>query len=186
MDDDEKAKIELDLADRLRDIKKEELPAIFPKIPEYVAHEYELVRVEAVELIGDFKLKQFLEEIKSALNDKSELVRKYALSAIYDLIGSKSAPFLEKSLEDPHPQVVTNAATLLYLLTDDTKLLDRLLELLKENHWEYTLCSTVFSVFETYTSIKDFEEIITFLKALLPHLRKSSQLYKEIQSKILE
>ena len=178
----QKAKEASELADKLSNIKKEELPAILPKIPEYINSEYELVRIEAVELIGDFKLKQFLGEVQSALNDESELVRKYALSAMYDLIGNESAPFLEKALSDRNPHVTTKALALLYVITEDPRLLDHLLNLLKEEEWQYNLCSTAFSTFETYTSVKDYEGVVDILQKILPHLKESDALYKEISS----
>ena len=173
-----------ELADKLSNIKKEELLAVLPKIPEYINSEYELVRVESVELVGDFELKQFLKEIKAALKDESELVRKYALTSLYDLIKADSTPYIEESLNDSHPEVVTTAIPLLYIITEDEKLLNHLVQVLEKNDWNSNLCSTIYNTFERYIDVIDYQAVVIFLSTMLTHLDEKDYLHKEISSKI--
>jgi hypothetical protein len=170
-----------DLSDILYNATKNDIKALKPLIPNLINHHDWLIRASTVEVIGDFRLRQFMGLVKVGLEDRHPVVRAYALMAYYDILGKKALPVIEEFCitKEINPRVT--ALTLHYIETSDNDTFKKLSRILKRKRCRSMHRATTLNNFEHYLDVRAHSEIVNLYKNILLEIPKSHGLASEIK-----
>jgi HEAT repeat protein len=118
------------ILDNIDTLTEEDIRALEPVMPRLITHRDYLIRASAVDVVGLFQLRQFLDLVKARLDDRNKIARSYALEAYYELLGRESLPAVRKYCEDRSLQVRVTALSVCYAATGDETCLARLEKIL--------------------------------------------------------
>ncbi len=158
----------LDLSDILDDAVEDDVEAIKPFVPDVMAHPYWVARADALEFVGRFHLREFLPLVKSRLKDRIRLVRDYALTAYYDLLGAEALPRIKKACKAKDVRYRVTAMVLYYIETEDKDTLEKLSRILTRTQCRYTHRYAAMNTFDAYVDVGCHPEIIKLFEAVLP------------------
>jgi len=171
-----------EVSDILDEATKKDMDALKPIIPDLIEHHEWIVRASIVGLIGDFRLRQFLDLVKARLQDSNSVVRGYALVACYDILGAKASPIIEKNCSAKDVRQRLTALALKYIETGDTDAFKKLSRILKRKRCNLNHRSALLSIFDYYCDVQTYSEIVKLYEDILPDIPKSHGVAKDIRS----
>jgi hypothetical protein len=185
----EKEKDWAEVADIIDNATRQDVRDLEPLMEEFLIHRHWVVRASAVELIGIFRLHQFTKQVKLRLSDANQVVRTYALSAYYDLLGAKALPTIKRALRSKDTRLRVEALALLYIETKDRDAISQLTRLVTRKRGDFWNREVAFHEFEYYLDLKDHPtnlkghpEVLNLLESLLTDTPKEHGLAREIRA----
>ena len=147
-------------------------------------HRERVVRATAVELVGEFELSEYANQVRARLRDRNVHVRSYALMAYYDLFGDEALPVIRKHCQDKSVHIRVTALTLCYIATEDKTVLESLKRIVLRRDCDYHHRCAVLNTLEHYLDISTYPELIDMYKAILRVAPKSQGVSKDIARKL--
>jgi len=161
-----------DLVSILRDAGENDVAVLRPFLSDLLVHHEWIVRAEALEFVGRFHLRRFLDAVKARLGDKNHVVREYALCAYYDLLRKKALPVIEEACQDKDVSYRVTGLVLRYVESGNEALLDQLRRILTRKRCRRNHCYTAMNTFDAYVDAGLHPEII--------------ELFEKVQSRLAE
>jgi hypothetical protein len=155
-------------------------------VPELITHHNWLVRASAVEVVGVFRQKKFINLVEARLKDTNKIVRSYALQAYYDLLGVQSLPTLKNFCGDKNVGIRVTALTLCYAATRDKSSLRILERILLRKYCGYRDRYVALHILDYYLDISTDPGVMEIFKHILKVTPKSLGLAKDITKKLKE
>ncbi len=160
-------KDEVAICDTLKNITGEQVGALLSELPWLLEHRSWLVRVEAMEIVGFFKLQQFLPLIKKNLKHRLVTVRSWAMDTYYELLGEKAMPVIYEFANSSNLRLRVDSLALQFVETQNQACLAELAGILKRHVAKGDLLYSVFHTFEYFFETKEFPEIIGLYKSII-------------------
>lgn len=170
----------------LDEASKDEVRLLDPVIPELLVHPSWIVRASALELVGTFRLRKFLNLVKAHLEDMVIIVRDYALTAYYDLLGDDSLPVIEKFCGARDIGLRVTALVIYYVETRNKDVLNTLTKIITRKNCNNIHRHIALNTFTCYLDIRHHPEIMHLFQAVLENLPRTSALYKDLMEEINE
>jgi hypothetical protein len=170
----------------LDETTESDMKAIQRTLPELIAHHNWLIRASAVETVGTFRRKKFVDLVEARLRDTNKIVRSYALQAYYDLRGIKSLPTLKNFSGDKDVHLRVTALALCYVATRDESFLRTLERILLRRYCRYHDRYAALNVLDYYLDISTDPDVIEMFRSILKVTPKSLGLAKDITKKLKE
>lgn len=167
----------LQLGHILDDAEEHDVSIIQHYVPDLFDHGDWTVRADALEFVGRFRLRRFLDLVKVRLQDRSRVVRTYALCAYYDLAGAKALPLLDEASRDSNTTYRITALVLRYIETQDEAVLDELHKALTRRRCRFTHRYAAMNTFDAYVDVGMYPEIIKLFEEVQSSLAKASRKY---------
>lgn len=155
----------------LDEATKHDTDALKPMLPTLSTDREWLTRVSTVELIGDFQLTSFLKLVRARLEDRNSVVRGYALTACYDLLGKKAVPVIMKGEQTKDVRNRVTALALDYIETQAPDVLTKLRHILLRRNCHFGHRYVVMNTFDHYLDMKYHPEIIALFEDVLNKVR---------------
>ena len=171
-----------EVSDILDEATKKDMDALKPIIPDLIEHHEWIVRASIVGLIGDFRLRQFLDLVKARLQDRNLVVRGYALVACYDILGAKALPIIEKNCSAKDVRQRLTALALNYIETGDTDAFKKLSRILTRKRCNLNHRSAILFILDYYCDVQPHSEIVELYEDILLDIPKSHGVAKDIRS----
>jgi hypothetical protein len=160
--------------------------AIEPVIPELITHRNYVIRASAVEMVGAFRQKEFVNLVKARLRDPNKDVTGYALEAYYDLLGDESLPTLKDFCEAKSVGVRVTALALCYVATGDREFLWTLKKILLRPRCDYRHRYAALNILDHYLDVSSDLDVIEMFRSILEMSPKSQGIVKDIKKKLKE
>lgn len=161
-------KDDLDLGDLIRSIDDSNINEIVDLIPELLTHKSWLIRSDTLDLISDFKLKQFIPNVFEALyNDKNLIVVRDALIAVFDFNRKNALPIVKEHTTHEATSIRLVAWSLLYLESERVEYLEKASKILLRRNCNYLLRYAFFHMMTDYLDVKEHPDVISLLKKVL-------------------
>jgi hypothetical protein len=174
------------ILDNIDTLTEEDIRALEPVMPRLIMHRDYLIRAGAVEVVGLFQLRQFIDLVKARLHDRNKDVRSYALEAYYDLLGGESLPVLRKYCEDRSLRVRVTALSLCYAAIGDKTCLARLEKILLRRDCDYHLRFVALNTLDYYMDVSRDPCAIGLFRSILERAGKSRGIAVTIRVKLAE
>jgi len=182
-----KAEDRLDISDIFDEINEWNYKELIPSIPELSRNSYWVIRCDVLDIIGCYKLTEFLNIVKKGLRDRIIIVRGYALSSYYDLLGKKALPMIRKFCKEKNMRLRLSGLTLYYIETEDEETLKKIRKIvMRKGSWNRYYIYNIFNEFESYMHTEKRPEIIQLYEDLLKHIPKSFGISKDIKKRLDE
>ena len=110
-----RAKYGLDISDILDEVRDWNYKELIPSIPSVLKNKNWVVRCDILDIIGHYKLSEFLDLVKKTLHDRIIVVRGYALQAYYEMQREKTLPMIRKFCKEKDIRLRLSGLTLLLL-----------------------------------------------------------------------
>lgn len=151
-------------------------------IDQLIAHDDEMVRAAAVQMIAQLGLSTCKPLLLGLTGDLSDLVRTDALTALFDLGYPLDDFFVaaDRLRLDPDPDVRATALAMLYVATADEHLLEDLSRLLLNDSCQYHTQYVALNAFACYLSLDRHPGVVQLLKAIRNRLEDSMDLAHDI------
>lgn len=156
-----------ELSEVLDEAGGEDICALKPEIPKLLVHRNWVVRASAVELVGEFKLREFLDQIVARLDDRNAHVKSYALMAYFDLLGRAAVPLIRTHCEGGPVSVRAAALVLCYVATKENAYLGSLERIVLRKNCDYHHRYAVFHIFDYYLDITADPEVRAIFEAIV-------------------
>jgi len=170
-----------DIIDILSEIDENDVTKIKSLIPGLLGHSSWVVRAECLDLIGDFRLVEFLPLVRKRLKDRNKYVRAYALAASYDIKKEKSLPLLRRYVQNRDIDLRTMALSLLYVETESPDVLKKIEKIVTRKNCDYHHKFNVLNQFEHYLDIKQYPEINDLYRKILKTTSPKDGVAREIK-----
>ncbi len=173
-----------EMAEILDDATKGDLGALRGVIPRLAAHRKWLIRTSTMEVIGDFRLRSFLNLVEVGLEDKHPAVKSYALMAYHDLVKKKALPTIERFENVADIGLRITALALHYVALGDEHTFKTLERILSRKRCSSTHRYVAINIFDHYCEVKSHEEIVRLFENILQDVPASDGLASEIRKKL--
>lgn len=170
----------------LDEASEDEVRLLDPVIPELLVHPAWIVRASALDLVGTFRLRKFLNLVKAHLEDSVINVRDYALTAYYDLLGADSLPVIEKFCGARDIGLRVTALVIYYVETRNKDVLNTLTKIITRKNCNNIHRYIALNTFKCYLDIRHHPEIMHFFQAVLENLPRTGSFYKDLIDEINE
>jgi hypothetical protein len=170
----------------LDEATRSDAKVIKPIVAELLTHHNWLVRASAVELVGVFRQKQFVDSVHVRLNDTNKVVRSCALQSYYDLLGAQSLPTLTSLCEDKNAGVRVTALALCYVALRDQSFLKTLERILLRKRCHYHNRYAALNVLDYYLDVSTDPDVMGMFRSILKMAPGSSGLAKDLRKKLQE
>jgi hypothetical protein len=174
------------ILDHIDTLTEEDIRALEPVLPRLILHRYYVIRAGAVEVVGLFQLRQFLDLVEARLDDRNKDVRSYALEAYYDLLGGESLPAVRKYCEDRSLRVRVTALSVCYAATGDETCLARLEKILLRRDCDYHLRFVALNTLDYYMDVSRDPRAIGLFRSILERAGKSRGIAVTIRTRLAE
>ncbi len=171
----------LELGDILDHAREGDLDALKPFLRRLLAHPDWTVGADALECVGRFHLRQFLRAVKTRLEDENGIVRDYALSAYYDLVGARALPLLKRVSDAAHVGNRVTALALRYVEAKDQAVLKELSKILLRKRCRYTHRYAAMNTFDAYLDVRRHPEITKLFEAVRRRVSEIPSAYGQKQ-----
>jgi hypothetical protein len=155
----------------LDEATEDDVDALKPILPDLLSHTEWVVRASAVELIGVFRLRRFLNLVTASLEDRNAIVRGYALSAYYDLLGEKALPLLRNWCDARDVRNRVDALALCYVETRQAPILDKLRRILMNKRCHFRHRYVAMNTFGYYLDVGKHPEMVKLFQDIRRRLR---------------
>lgn len=172
------------MADILDDATKDDVGVLRGVIPRLAAHREWLIRACAMEVIGDFRLRSFLNLVKVGLEDKHLAVKSYALMAYYDLLKKKALPTIERFEGVADVGLRVTALALHYVELGDEHTFKTLERILSRKRCSSMHRYALINIFDHYCEVKSHKEILELFENILQDVPATDGLASEIRNKL--
>jgi hypothetical protein len=173
-----------EMASILDDATEGDVGVLRSVIPRLAAHQNWLIRASAMELIGDFRLRSFMNLVEVGLEDKHPSVKSYALMAYYDLLKKKALPTIERFERAADIGLRVTALALHYVERSDEHTFRTLEGILSRKRCSSTHRYAVINVFDHYSEVKSHKEMVELFESILQDVPASDGLASEITKKL--
>jgi len=134
--------------------------ALEPVIPSLLRHREWVVRASALDMVGEYRLTRFADLVRARLQDKNEVVRGYALSAYYDLLGAKALPLIRKWCEARAVRLRVMALVLCYVETMESQALEKLRLILTRKRCHFGHRYVALETLDHYLNVGQHPEVV--------------------------
>jgi hypothetical protein len=182
-----RAKCGLDISDILDEVTQWNYKELIPSVPAIFNNKNWIVRCDLLDLIGCYKLTEFLGIVKKGLRDRIIIVREYALDTYYELLREKALPIIHKFCKEKNMRLRLSGLSLLYIETGDENAFKQIRKIvMRKGSWYHFYVDIIFSDFEHYLYTEKRPEIIKLYEDLLKRVPKSWGIAKEIKKRLDE
>jgi len=169
-----------DITGILADTTEEDIPGLRPVLPELLQHPTWVVRCDALDLIGEFRLDEFTHSVKKAIHDRNRGVRSYALAAYYDLVGRAGLDEIRRASQDKDVHVRVHALSLLFVETTEGVTLDQIARIVVRKRCNYHHQYCVLHVFAYYLQIETYPQVIDLFRRMREKTPEWSGIRKDL------
>jgi hypothetical protein len=168
---------DIELLDILQKASQADVDAIKPFLPALLSHREWIVRAEALDFVGSFRMSEFLDLVKARLKDKNHVVRNYALTAYYDLLRAQALPMLEAASESRDIGYQVTALVLSYIETRNGRILNELKSILLRKRCSYAHRYAALNTFDSFVDVGEFPEVIELFELIYERLTDVPRAY---------
>jgi hypothetical protein len=180
-----RAKCGLDISDILDEVTQWNYKELIPSVPAIFNNRNWIVRCDILDLIGCYKLTEFLGIVKKGLRDRRIIVRNYALGAYYELLREKALPMIRKFCKEKNMRLRLSGLSLFYIETGDENTFKQIRKIvMRKGSWYHFYVNNIFSDFEYYLYTEKRPGIIKLYEDLLKHVPKSWGIAKELRTRL--
>jgi len=171
-----------DLNELIDSIDESNVNEIIDLLPELLDHKSWIVRTDALEIIGEFKLGQFTSNVLDVLKkERNPIVIGNALTALFDIDRGKSTQILlNEYIEHKVVRVRLCALSLLYVKFQKTEYLEQIAKILLRSNCNYLHKAVFFHIMTDYLNVKKYPDVITLLRSVLHATDPSLGISKDI------
>ena len=170
-----------DITEILAKITKEDIPHLRPVLPELLQHPNWVVRCDALDLIGEYRLDDFKHLVKKAIHDRNRVVRGYALSAHYDLERQAALDEIRRASQDKDVHVRVHALSLAFVETGDGVVLDQIARIVVRTLCDYRHQYSVLNVLTYYLQVETYPEVVDLFRRIREQTRRGSGIRKALK-----
>ena len=156
-----------DLCELIDNITEKEIKEVRKILPELLEHSSWIVRVAALELVGYFRLREFLPYVNKSIDYRIVAVRSFALFAYYLLERDKALSLLKSKSRSSNVKIKCKSLALLFVETRNNMYLDKIKKILKRKNCDPVNQYAVLSTFEYFLDIKTFPEVVELFKYVI-------------------
>jgi hypothetical protein len=167
----------LDIGEVLDHATKADVIVLRPFLRDLLLHHDWTVRADALEFVGRFRLRHFLDAVKTRLEDENLIVRNYALTAYYDLLGPKALPLLKRTSDAIDVGNRVMALTLLYVETRNETVFGQLSRILTRKRCRFAHRYAAMSTFDAYLDVRQYPEIIALFEIVRRRVSEEPRAY---------
>lgn len=173
----------INLSDILENLTIEEVNYISGYIPELLKHRSWIIKTDALDIIAWGCLEQYENEVLAVLkNAKNHLVKKFALTAYFELVGEKAVPVLKEYVNDKQTLVRLTALSQLYILSEEKSILDQISKIVSRKNCFILNKAFVYNLIRNNFDASENPDLLSLLKQLLKYTDRKAWFAKEIRS----